>query len=128
MKRMTIHDINLRCSSHNDLSSRVDFLGLRAVLGPMAHLLTVEAGGAGHVAFASGPAAEHLHDVVLGEEGIVPGAESSVVPAVVLVPVGVLTSVGTLARSESVEPLLFFSGHGGVPNFDDFGGGGHSVA
>ena len=102
----------------------LDFLGFRAVLGPMAHLLTVVAGRTGCWIgpFASGPAIEQLHELVLGDEGIVPGAEGSVVRAVVLVPVGVL-AVGTFTRSESIESLLLFSVHGGVSDFDDFGSG-----
>ena len=79
----------------------------------MAYFLTVVAGRpGGRIPFASG--LQQLHELVF--EGIVPGADGSVV-AVVLVP------VGTFARSESIESLLLFSVHGGVPDFDDFGSG-----
>ena len=49
-------------------------------------------------------------------EGIVPGACDGAV-AVALIP------VGSLARSEGIEPLLFFGIHGGVGGLNDFSSG-----
>ena len=49
-------------------------------------------------------------------EGIVPGAGDGAV-AVALIP------VGSLARGESIEPLLLFGTHGGVGDFNDFSSG-----
>ena len=79
----------------------------------MAHFLTIVAGRpGGWISFAGG--LQQLHELVF--EGIVPGADGSVV-AVVLVP------VGPFARGESIESLLLFSVHGGVSDFDDLGSG-----
>ena len=49
-------------------------------------------------------------------EGIVPGAGDGAV-AVALIP------IGSLARGESVEPLLLFGVHGGVGDFNNFSSG-----
>ena len=82
-----------------------------AVLGPMAHFLAIVAGGpGGWVPFGLQQLLELL------SEGIIPGASDSTV-AVVLVPIGPLT------RGESVEPLLLFSVHRGVGDFNNFSGG-----
>ena len=53
-------------------------------------------------------------------EGIVPGAGAGVV---VVVPI----LVGSFARGESIEPLLFFGIHGGVGDFNNFSSGCQSV-
>ena len=77
----------------------------------MAHFLAIVAGGPGSwVPFGLQQLLELL------SEGIVPGAGDSAV-AVVLVPIGPLT------RGESVEPLLLFSVHRGVGDFNNFSSG-----
>ena len=102
-------EVLIRLSS--DLPNWLGFLGLRTVLGEVAHFLTIVTGRpGGWIPFGMQQLLKFL------SEGIVPGAGDGVV-AVILIP------VGSLARSEGVEPLLFFGIHGGAGDFDNFRSG-----
>ena len=100
---------------NSDLPDWLGFLGLRTVLGEVAHFLTIVTGRpGGWIPFGMQQLLKFL------SEGIVPGAGDGVV-AVILIP------VGSLARSEGIEPLLFFGIHGGVGGLNDFSSGCQSV-
>ena len=77
----------------------------------MAHFLAIVAGRPGSWV-PSG--LQQLLELLT--EGIVPGAGDGAV-AVASVP------EGSLARGESIEPLLLFGTHGGVGDFNDFSSG-----
>ena len=107
----TKHLMEVLIRLNSDLPNWLGFLGLRTVLGEVAHFLTIVTGRpGGWIPFGLQQFLELL------SEGTVPGAGDGAV-AVALIP------VGSLAWSESIEPLLLFGIHGGVGDFNNFSSG-----